>query len=144
MTGAAGAGIGQAVARRFAAEGAEVVLTDAHARRAGEVAEKLTEATGRAILGLELDVRDQGQVDRAVQTAIDRHGQIDILFNNAGINELKPVWEIDDATWGPGPRSLPRGHVPLHARRAAGDARARLGSDREHGLGRRLHWIADG
>ncbi|HEY8867743.1 MAG TPA: SDR family NAD(P)-dependent oxidoreductase [Solirubrobacteraceae bacterium] len=99
VTGAAGAGIGHAVARRFALEGAEVVLTDAHARRAGEVAEGLAGEVGREIVGLELDVRDQEQVDAAVRTALDRHGRIDVLFNNAGINQLRPLWEIDDATW---------------------------------------------
>lgn len=99
VTAGAGAGIGRAVAERFAAEGAELVVTDAHARRAAEAGEQIGEAAGREVLGLELDVRDQGHVDAAVAAALDRFGRIDVLFNNAGINELKPVWEIDDETW---------------------------------------------
>lgn len=99
VTAGAGAGIGRAVAERFAAEGAEVIITDAHGRRAAEAGEQISEAVGREVLGIEVDVRDQAQVDAALATALDRFNRVDILFNNAGINELKPVWEIDDETW---------------------------------------------
>lgn len=99
VTAGAGAGIGRAVAERFAAEGAEVVLTDAHGRRAAEAGQQISERVGREVLGLEVDVRDPAHIDAAVATALERFGRIDVLFNNAGINELKPVWEIDDETW---------------------------------------------
>lgn len=99
VTAGAGAGIGRAVAEQFAREGAEVVVTDAHGRRAADAGTQISEVVGREVLGLELDVRNQEHIDGAVRTTLERFGQIDILFNNAGINELKPVWEIDDATW---------------------------------------------
>ena len=99
VTAAAGAGIGQAVARRFAEEGAQVLLTDAHARRVQEVAEAMSKDFGRQFLGLEVDVTNVGQVQNMVQTALDRYGQIDILLNNAGINRLEPVWQMSDETW---------------------------------------------
>ena len=99
VTAAAGAGICQAIARRFAEEGAQVLLTDAHARRVQEVAAAMSKDYGREFMGLEVDVTNVGQVQGMVQTALDRYGQVDILVNNAGINRLEPVWEMSDETW---------------------------------------------
>ncbi len=99
VTAGAGAGIGQATARRMAEEGAKVVVTDAHARRVEEVASALSNELGKEFLGLEVDVRNVDDVTRMVDAALKRHGQIDILMNNAGINKLSPVWEMDDETW---------------------------------------------
>jgi len=99
VTAAAGAGIGQAVARRFAEEGAQVLLTDAHARRVQEVAEAMSKDFGREFAALEVDVTNVGQVQAMVETALNRYGQIDILMNNAGINRLEPVWQMSDETW---------------------------------------------
>jgi len=99
VTAAAGAGIGQAIARRFAQEGAQVLVTDAHARRVQEVAEAMSKDYGREFVGLEVDVTNVGQVQTMAQTALDRYQQIDILVNNAGINRLQPVWEMSDETW---------------------------------------------
>jgi 3-oxoacyl-[acyl-carrier protein] reductase len=99
VTAAAGVGIGQAVARRFAEEGAQVVLTDAHPRRVQEVAEAMSKDFGREVVGLAVDVTNVGQVQGMVRTALERHGQIDILVNNAGINRLEPIWEMSDETW---------------------------------------------
>jgi len=99
VTAAAGAGIGQASARRFAQEGARLVVSDAHAKRAQEIAEAISRDHGREVLGLEVDVRNVDQVNRMVEVALEEFGQIDILMNNAGINKLSPVWEMDDETW---------------------------------------------
>ncbi len=99
VTAAAGAGIGQAAARRFAEEGAKLVLSDAHAARSREVAEAIGRDYGQEVLGLEVDVREVDQVNAMVQAALDKFGQIDVLMNNAGINKLSPVWEMDDETW---------------------------------------------
>jgi len=99
VTAAAGAGIGQATARRFAEEGARLVVSDAHAKRAQEIAEAISRDHGREVLGLEVDVRNVDQVNRMAQVALEEFGQIDILMNNAGINKLSPVWEMDDETW---------------------------------------------
>ena len=99
VTAAAGAGIGQAAARRFAQEGAQVVISDAHPRRVQEVADAIAKDIGRDVPALAVDVRDADQVRSMVQTAIDRFGRVDVLMNNAGINRLVPVWEMDDETW---------------------------------------------
>ena len=99
VTAAAGAGIGQAIARRFAEEGAQVLFSDAHARRVQEMAAAMSKDYGREFIGLEVDVTNVVQVQGMVQTALDRYGQVDILVNNAGINRLEPVWEMSEETW---------------------------------------------
>jgi len=99
VTGAAGAGIGQAVARRFLQEGAEVVISDAHARRVQEQAEAMSKEAGREVVGIEVNVTSTTQVQQMVDVAVEKYGRIDILMNNAGINRLQPVWEMSDETW---------------------------------------------
>lgn len=99
VTAAAGAGIGQAVARRFAREGAYVVVTDAHARRAQEVGEAIARDHGQKAIGRQLDVTNRSEVDRVVEETLGQYGRIDVLVNNAGTNRLSPVWKIDDDTW---------------------------------------------
>ena len=99
VTAATGAGIGQAVARLFLQEGADVLISDAHAGRVQEMGEKLSAEFSREVPALEVDVRNVEQVAGLVQTARDRFGRIDVLFNNAGINKLAPLWEMDDDTW---------------------------------------------
>ncbi len=99
VTAGAGAGIGQAVARRFLEAGADVVLTDAHARRVQETGETLANEFGRDVHTLEVDVRNGAQIQEMVDAALARYGKIDILFNNAGFNRLQPIWEMDEENW---------------------------------------------
>lgn len=99
VSAAAGVGMGQEVARRFGQEGAEIVVTDAHERRVTETAEKLSDELGREVLGLRVDVRNADEIEAGVQATLDKHGKIDILYNNAGINKLAPVWELSDDDW---------------------------------------------
>jgi len=75
-----GSGIGLATVRRFAAEGAKVVVADIDAA-AGEAA--ATEVGG---LFVKVDVTDEAQVQALFQTAVDTYGGLDIAFNNAGIS----------------------------------------------------------
>jgi 3-oxoacyl-[acyl-carrier protein] reductase len=99
ITAGAGAGIGRAVATRFLEEGAQVAITDAHPRRTIEVAAELSRQFGREVLGIPVDVTQRAQIEDAVRTIVERFGRIDILFNNAGINKLEPIWECSDETW---------------------------------------------
>ncbi|WP_438944109.1 3-oxoacyl-ACP reductase [Nocardia gipuzkoensis] len=75
-----GSGIGLATVRRFAAEGAKVVVADIDAGT-GEAAAK--EVGGRYV---QVDVTDEAQVEALFQTAVDTWGGLDIAFNNAGIS----------------------------------------------------------
>jgi 3-oxoacyl-[acyl-carrier protein] reductase len=99
ITAGAGAGIGRAVATRYLEEGAEVAVTDAHPRRTNEVAAELSKQFGRPVLGITVDVTQRSHIEAAVGQTIARFGKIDILFNNAGINKLEPIWECKDETW---------------------------------------------
>jgi 3-oxoacyl-[acyl-carrier protein] reductase len=99
VSAAAGAGIGQAIARRFAAEGAHVVISDAHAKRPLDLAQELTKEHGREFIGLQVDATNKEQVDKLAQMTVDKYGRIDILVNNAGINKLEPAWEMSAETW---------------------------------------------
>jgi NAD(P)-dependent dehydrogenase (short-subunit alcohol dehydrogenase family) len=97
VTGA-GRGIGRAIALAMAREGAEILLlgrTEAPLQETGSLIEA---ADGRA-WSLACDVRDDDQVDACVQTAVARWGGIDILANNAGIDDDTPFLEVDCGRW---------------------------------------------
>ena len=88
ITGAA-TGIGEAVARLFASEGARVFLLDRDAARNRAVAESIRAAGGWA-QDFAGDVRHAKEIAPAVAAAIQQFGQIDILINNAGIYPRQP------------------------------------------------------
>ncbi|MCO5316725.1 MAG: SDR family oxidoreductase [Solirubrobacterales bacterium] len=99
VTAAAGAGIGAAVARELAGDGWDVVVTDAHERRCGELAAELGEEHGRSFLSIPLDVTDFDAVGAAVGRIVEERGRLDGLVNNAGWNKIEPVHEMDPETW---------------------------------------------
>lgn len=114
VTGAARAkGLGEAICRRFAAEGAKVIVTDvARADRGFLPAERIgaqddidalvaaLQAAGAEAAGCALDVRDEQQVIAALSFAHERFGGIDILVNNAGIGYLmSPFVEMSAEQW---------------------------------------------
>lgn len=99
VTAAAGAGIGAAIARRLAADGYDVVVTDAHERRSGELAAELGDAHGRDFLSLPLDVTDAAAVEAVMNRVADERGRLDVLVNNAGWSKIEPVAEMSLETW---------------------------------------------
>lgn len=99
VTGAAGAGIGQACARRLAADGASVAVTDNHERRTNEVTDALQKEVGDRVRGYVLDVSDRAGCDEVIATIERELGPIDILVNNAAINILGPISEYDPEAW---------------------------------------------
>jgi len=92
-------GLGLAMAEALARAGASVALTGRSAERAGRAAAAVPDA-----IGLELDVRDEASVARAVEEAWSRLGGLDMLVNNAGIgmrtvnprflSEPQPFWRV--------------------------------------------------
>lgn len=98
-TAAAGAGIGQATARMFAREGANLVVTDVHLERCQTVASAITNDFGVKVLPVKCDVTSREDVERAVQKTMERFGRIDILFNNAGTNRPAQIVDITDENW---------------------------------------------
>ena len=98
VTGAAG-GIGQAVARAFAADGAAVVVADLREEAAAAIAARLTEETGAPAVAVGVDVTDSQQVRAAVQRVLERFGRVDHLVNCAGISLSSPTAEHADDDW---------------------------------------------
>ncbi len=94
VTGAA-RGIGRAVAEKLVEHGARVAVTDIDVEAASEVAV----AIGEAALAIELDVTDAAAWGRAVETAEQAMGGLDVLVNNAGICIPGSVESLEEADW---------------------------------------------
>jgi NAD(P)-dependent dehydrogenase (short-subunit alcohol dehydrogenase family) len=97
VTGAS-RGIGRAIAEGFAGAGATVVLTGREESTLAGVGKEIARAGGRAS-HLVLDVASAGAIDKAFATVAERHGRIDLLVNNAGMEEVRPSLEVDEALW---------------------------------------------
>jgi len=88
-----GSGIGAATARRFATEGATVAVFDRDAETASAVA---AEVNGHAYA---LDVRNGDEVSEVIDRVAQTVGQVDIIVNNAGTGDLRPLHTVDDKLW---------------------------------------------
>ena len=98
VTGA-GTGLGAAIAERFAAEGAAVMLVGRRQGLLDEVAGRLAAGGGRALVQTG-DVSDEQDVERIVAATIEAFGALDILVNNAGIaGPVAPIWETPLEGW---------------------------------------------
>jgi NAD(P)-dependent dehydrogenase (short-subunit alcohol dehydrogenase family) len=94
VTGAAG-GIGAAIAARFSAEGAAVVIADLKVDAAEAAAAKL----GEKAIGVGCDVGSEEQVQACVQAALDKFGRVDVIVNNAGLMTFKTLAEFTGDDW---------------------------------------------
>ncbi|MGO4653210.1 SDR family NAD(P)-dependent oxidoreductase [Ensifer sp. 2YAB10] len=87
-------GIGAAIARRLADEGATVAVTYSQSKEKAEaLVAEITKAGGSA-LAIQANNRDPGAVEVAVGTVAEKHGRIDILVNNAGVFDAGTVTEV--------------------------------------------------
>ena len=77
-------GIGKAIALRFGAEGAKVVVTARRMALCEQTVEQITKNGGEA-LAMQTDVTDEPQVERLIRETVTHYGRLDILVNNAGI-----------------------------------------------------------
>ncbi len=100
VTGAAGAGIGRATARRLAEAGATVVVTDVHERRTGETVEALrAEFGGATVVGKLLDGGDPEAISRVVAEVRSEVGPVEVLVNNAAVNPFGEVDTLSPEDW---------------------------------------------
>lgn len=99
VTAAAGTGIGFATARRCGQEGATVVLSDAHARRLEEAADRLGELCGGRPLAVPCDVTVEEEVLGLYQAARAEHGKVDVSVNNAGLGGTAQLVDMTDDQW---------------------------------------------
>jgi 3-oxoacyl-[acyl-carrier protein] reductase len=100
VTAAAGTGIGFAVAKRAAEEGATVLISDFHERRLGEAADRIAAEVGCARPATCVcDVTDQAQVDALRDAVLAELGHVDVLINNAGLGGEVAVVDMTDEQW---------------------------------------------
>ena len=98
VTGAA-SGFGAGIARRFAAEGAAVVVADINGDGAAAITGEITAGGGRAV-ACRADVTDDSDIAAMVAAAVDGFGGLDIVVNNAGMPQFNgPLLETDEATF---------------------------------------------
>ena len=98
MVTGGGSGLGVGIARRFAQAGADVFFTYLSARAPEENADELRSFGVRAEY-MPLDQRDADGCKKAVHTAYDTFGRLDVLVNNSAIHGRTPTMEIDQAIW---------------------------------------------
>jgi 3-oxoacyl-[acyl-carrier protein] reductase len=97
ITGAGG-GIGGAIARRFARQGAKIAALDIDAATAAARADEIVDEGGEA-LSIRTDVTSKPSVRQAVESTLARWHHIDILVNVAGGAHIKPVVDIAESEW---------------------------------------------
>ena len=97
ITGAA-RGIGKMAAILFAEEGAKVVIADIDEAGGEQTVREIQAAGGQAFFQ-HTDVTDAVQVERLVQTTVERYGHLDVLYNNAALNHFAQVVDTEESDW---------------------------------------------
>jgi 3-oxoacyl-[acyl-carrier protein] reductase len=97
VTGAS-RGIGEAIARRLAAEGATILAGARNVAALERVVADIAGAGGRARAHV-LDVAEPSSIDAVMKSAIEEHGQVDVLVNNAGISEDNLILRMSREAW---------------------------------------------
>ena len=94
----ASSGMGEAIARLFASEGASVALVDVQAARGRAIAEEIRTTGGRAVF-IECDVRKEEAVRASFEQTAADFGGLNIIVNCAGIVQVKLLHQLDEADW---------------------------------------------
>src|SRR5689334_14903985 len=94
VTGGAG-GIGSAAARAIGAEGAKVLVADLDELAARRVADAIV-ADGGTAEAIGVDVTDRGRVRAMIQRAVEAFGELNVIYNNAGMNRPRDFMEVDE------------------------------------------------
>jgi len=95
-----GRGIGQAIARAYAAEGAKLALAARTDSELQQTAANIRDEFGSEVITIITDVTDRAQVDHAVAQTVQRYGTLDVMVNNAGnTGQIGPLWTLDPDRW---------------------------------------------
>ncbi|HEY81759.1 MAG TPA: 3-oxoacyl-ACP reductase FabG [Dehalococcoidia bacterium] len=98
VTGGNG-GIGKAIARGMASMGADVVIAARNEAKTAQAVEDIRKEFGARVIGVKVDLREEGQIKAMVREAVEAFGHIDILVNNAGTNIRKMPQDYAPAEW---------------------------------------------
>lgn len=98
VTGAS-KGIGAAIARQLAADGAKIVVNYAADKNGADKVVAAIEAAGGSALALAADVTDQSQVEALIQSTLAQFGRLDIVVNNAGVYQFAKIEESSEALY---------------------------------------------
>jgi NAD(P)-dependent dehydrogenase (short-subunit alcohol dehydrogenase family) len=124
-----GRGIGQAIARAYAAEGAKLALAARTDSELQETAAGIRNQYGADVITVLADVTDRAQVDNAVAQTLERYGVIDVMVNNAGnTGQIGPLWSLDPDRWA--------NTISIHVLGTYYGCRAAIPPMLERGLGR--------
>jgi NADP-dependent 3-hydroxy acid dehydrogenase YdfG len=93
-----GQGLGAAICRTLAYDGATVIAADIQADKLESIVNEITQKGG-SIEGVSMNVTDEKNVEQVINSIIQKHGKIDAVINNAGIDKTLSVEEIDYADW---------------------------------------------
>jgi NADP-dependent 3-hydroxy acid dehydrogenase YdfG len=97
ITGAS-SGIGEATARHLATRGARLIIGARRMDRLEALADEIRQDGGE-VVPVEVDVTRRADLQRLVQTAVDRFGRLDVLVSNAGVSKLGPLADGDVDGW---------------------------------------------
>lgn len=97
VTGGAG-GIGAAACRAIAAEGGKVLVADLDSQRARVVADSIA-AEGGIAESVGVDVTDRAEVRQMIAAAVDAFGELNVIFNNAGMNQPRDFMDVDEGNF---------------------------------------------
>lgn len=92
-------GIGEAIARRYAAEGAHVAIAYSRNDEAATIVVRAIEREGGSAASFKADCADLADIERLATAVAGRFGGIDILVNNAGVFRTTPIMDTTEAIW---------------------------------------------
>lgn len=98
VTGGA-SGIGLATSKRFASEGARLVIADLHLDKAEAAIKEVRDAGAPEALAVACNVADEAAVEAAVAQTLAKFGRVDVVVNNAGLMVFKPIEELNTDDW---------------------------------------------
>ncbi len=121
-----GRGIGAAIAKRYAQEGADVVISYGGSKDAAEAVVAEMQAMGVKAEAIQCDAATLGETDKLVRSVAEKYGHLDILVNNAGVYPMTTIRKCSDEDW---ERTMAINlRAPFEAFRAAYDAMTPGGS----------------
>lgn len=92
-------GLGRAIAEALAGAGSDVVLTGRHLETLQPIANDISAHSGRRALPLAMDIGKLADIQRTVAAVLHEFGRVDVLVNNAGINQRLPAAEYTEEAW---------------------------------------------